>query len=510
MTERTGLRLVLGLALLTRLAHLIQYLVSPRSGLYYHPVLAAARFVQEAGMLASGTQPSGAFAYADPGYAYILASSIATGLGAWPVLALQLSCGVLTALLVYRLALTAGASPSAGAAAGALWTLYAPASFYELTLLSVSLTGAMVAVFAFACSRPRIGTIDALALGLIPGLLCGLRPQLFPILLVPLILLLKRRQTFELAICIAAAALPMVLLAGQQRARGGPASPVATSAGFNLFIGHNPDADGYSPAAPSIGLVEDMRRDIHQVADDYAAERGYSTRQGADAWFMRQALAWIRRNPGRAAGLEFVKFSAFFGLRPFDSYYDVGRVNRIGPVFRLSAPRWLLIGFFCLGLVPFLARGGGRFVLIAPIVFCLASGLLFVHTERYSLPVLPLMCAVGAAGVTLATGGIRSRHPGWIGLSLAGLVLMVPAIIRPVPRVPEGLYQQSMAIRAYQLGDYQLSLGLFERSAVESPPGSYCWVMSQREAARIAGALGMRERAAQHVEALSSMGFGPD
>jgi hypothetical protein len=508
--ERTGLYVVLGVALLTRIAHLAQYLLSADSRLYYWPVLAAARFTEDAHLLAAGGQPQGAFTYADPGYAYILAASFVTGLGPWPLLVFQLACGVFTALLVFKVALTAGASPFAGAASASLWALYAPAAFYELTFLSVSLTGVMVAVFVLASARSRIGHVEALVLGLISGLLCGLRPQLFPLLAIPVFLLARRRQPFEMAICLAAAAVPMILLAGQQRARGGPASPVATSAGFNLFIGHNPDADGFSPAAPSLGLVEDLRRDIHEVAGDYAAARGCATRREADAWFLKEALRWMAANPGRVAELGLIKSAAFFGFRPFDSYYDVDRVNRIGPVLAASAPRWLLVGIFCLGLLPFLLRGRTRMLLMLPIALAFATDLMSNHTERYSLPVLPLMCAVAGAGGTVLFRGLRKKPGAWIAASLAGLVLAVPAAARPVPAIPEGLYQQSMAIRAYQMNDYELSMRLFERSAAESPPGSYSWVMSHREAARIAAALGFPERAQQHLDALRALGVGPE
>jgi len=505
LRENTSFILTASLAALTRAAHLAGYLSSPLSELYYRPVLAAARFADEAQIIAHGQVPSGAFAFADPGYAYILAASLLTGTGFAPVLGLQLICGVLTALMVCKLALTAGARPSAAFAAAAVFVLYAPQSFYELTLLSVSFAGALVTglILLSTWNEDRWGPVRSAGAGLIPGLLAGLRPQMFPLMLLPLASMMRKRAWGAAALCIVSAAVPMLLLASQQEARGGDFSPFATSLGFNLFIGHNPDADGFSPAAPSVGLVEDMRRDIHQVAEDHASSLGYSGRTEADRYYLGQALSWIGSHPARTLELAFVKLAAFFGFAPFDSYYDVSRVNRIGPALAFGLPRWAVIGFFCLGLMPFAIWGRRRIMLLFPVVLCLCADMLSNHTERYWLPVLPVQCAVAGAGISLACEAFRRGRRARACIACAtGLVLAVPAVVRPVVHIPEGLYQQSLAVRAYQLGRYGMSLDLFERSAVELPPGSYAWVISHQEAARISAALGDQERAGEHLDAL--------
>ncbi len=48
--------------------------------------------------------------------------------------------------------------------------------------------------------------------------------------------------------------------------------------------------------------------------------------------------------------------------------------------------------------------------------------------------------------------------------------------------------------------DYDLSLELFERQSVLAPLGTVSWVRAHEESARIARALGMRERAIEHEE----------
>jgi hypothetical protein len=493
-----GLLVVLAAAL-TRFAHLAEYLFSSRSHLYYWPVLAAAQYRDQAVQMAAGIRPAGGFTYADPAYVYMLAASFLTGLGAWPLLVLQLASGIVTAWLVYRLALTAGSDVLPAAAAGLAYALYAPAAFYELTLLSVAWVSMLVALFVWLfCTRLQ-SRLTAFLLGLIPGMMAGLRPQLIPLLALPLIVLAWRRSWRGLALLAAGFLLPVLLLSWQQHARGGPFSPVSTSFGFNLFIGNNPDANGFSPSAPSSGIVEDLRRDIHQVASDRAAALGFDTRAGADAYYRRIALEWIAANPLRALRLTGVKWAAFFGFRAFDSYYEMGRVNRFAAVFALGVPRWLLMLFFALALAPFIRGGRMRAAMLLPVALALATDFLSNHTERYSLPVTALVCTVAGAGTGMLIRQIRAGQ--WkraVACLPVAALLLAPTLIWPVPAVPEGMYIQSMAIRAYQAGEYDQSLALFERAAIESEEGSCTWVTSHAEAARIAGALGDMERMEYH------------
>lgn len=504
--DRTG-ALVTGFALLTRVAHLAGFLAGRNTALYYWPVLAAERYHAEAASLVSGLKLHGGFAFADPAYPYILALSLLTGAGEWPLFALQLFASVAVAWMVFRLALTAGASRAAAAVASLAWSLYAPASFYDLTMLSVTLSTLAVTSIVLLATRTLSGSICALATsGTLSGMLAGLRPQMLPLALLPIRSALRKSPVVAAAVA-GSVAIPLLLLSWQQSARGGPFSPLASSTGLNLYLGNNPDADGFSPAAPSEGISEDLRRDIHEAARDFAAEKGFGTPGEADRYFLSLALDYMFRNPGRTVRLMLVKWAAFFGFRPFDSYYEMGRVNRFGPVLAIGPPRWLYICTFAAGLGSFLARCRFRAVLLAPVLLSLVSDVLFLHTERYTLPALPCMCAVAAAGLT---AGIRAALAGKAVRSalsvILGAMVLVPSVLFPVPRIPDCLYYQSLAVRAYQMGEYDLSLDLFEHSATTSPRGSTVWVLSHSEAARIASALGEVERALEHRRMLESIG----
>jgi hypothetical protein len=71
-------------------------------------------------------------------------------------------------------------------------------------------------------------------------------------------------------------------------------------------------------------------------------------------------------------------------------------------------------------------------------------------------------------------------------------------VLRPAPRVPEGLYIQSLAARAYNLGDADLALTLYERAALECPAGSRARTDCHLSAAALLERDGETERAAWH------------
>lgn len=91
---------------------------------------------------------------------------------------------------------------------------------------------------------------------------------------------------------------------------------------------------------------------------------------------------------------------------------------------------------------------------------------------------------------------------------LAGLSLMTPAVLRPVPVVPEGIYQQSMGARAYNAGDMTLALTFYERAAIESPRGTSCWYESHVAAAQIHSACGDFFAAQGHLDELERFSGG--
>ncbi len=492
-----------------RTAHFAVWATSASARLHYWPVLACRKFEQAAIALAGGTGDAGPFTYASPLYRFLILPFYAAGAGRAGVFAAQSVAGVLTAVLTMRLARRAGASPLPSFLASLAASLYAPLVLVELTLLPVAFLALLMAVFTCVTISHDENPLRAAAQGLLPGLAAGLRPPLLLSFLVPAAYWVRRKRWLLLVVGLCSMMAPLIFLAHRSRRAGGDFRPFPVSTGLNLALGHNPDATGYGPPAPSWGLLETGQGDIHSVALRVAADSGHTTTAEADRFWTGRALEWAASHPAEELRLLMTKLGGFFGARPFDTYYEMGRAGRFSPVLRLLVlPRWLIVGLFLAGLVPFLRSGSGRTVIMLPIAVTLLAALLFVHSERYFLPVLPLMLAAAASGWTALARAFGSSRRRAVLQAAAGLLLMVPALLYPVPEVPENLYVGSLAFRALDMGDSETALELFERQAVISPQGSLARYQGHAQAALLARELGMEERAEAHEDILERLRAG--
>ena len=494
-------------ALLTRIAHLLGYLLGSRTELYYWPVLASRKFESAAQAILRGSAETGPFVYASPLYRYLILPFYAAGTDRLGLFIFQGLLGVVTAWLLYRMALKAGASPWFALAASVIWSLYAPALFFEFTILPVSILTAAVTALALitASSKQKYGRPSSM--GGLAGLAAGLRPPFLLMLALPMWKWLRCRSWKKLMTALAVLAVPLLFLSFMQLSMGGGFYPFPRTAGCNLVLGHSSQSTGYGPPIPSLGLVETGQGDIHQVAARVAAERGYTDPAEADAYWMRTALSWIAEHPVEELRLMAVKIGGFFGAKPFDTYYEVGRVSSFNPVLKFAfVPRLLISVLFLTGLIPFLLKGKNRLALLMAPAIAFASSVIFVHSERYFLPVLPAMLAAAASGWGVLTEEIRKKSLKYLICGVLGLLLLLPAVFYPVPSVPEGMYLGSLALRADLMGNQQLALELFERSALTAREGSTVWVQAHREAARLSGSLGLQDRARQHLRILHNFG----
>ena len=502
---------VAALAVAGRLWHLLHLAAGGRdAGLLYWPVLAARRFEECAeGLCAAGGSVSGAFSYASPLYVLLISPAYAVGCGRMCVYAVQAAMGAAVAVVIHRIALRAGSGRIPAALAALVWILYAPAAFYELTLLPVVPLALLVALWSGLeqNDKGKGGRWSCFASGLVCGAAAGLRPPLLLLAAYPFFREAVGRRLSRAAMVAAGAALPLAVLSLLHLSVEGDPYPFPRATGVNLVLGHSEGVTGLGPPAAAEGLVETGREDIHQVAARVAAERGYDTPEEADRYWTGRALRWIAENPGEELGLVAAKLGGFLGWRQFDVYYDTvrarGRDTSLAPLF---LPRWAVVLLLALGVPAFLAAGRSRWALLLPMGITLAAALVFVHCERYWLPALPSALAAAAAGLTvlrrwLASGRLRRVF----AAAAAAAALMLPGLLWPVPEVPECQYLRGMAVRAYSMGDYPHALTLYERSALLAPRGSVTSVYSRYEALRISRALGMEDRAREHARILREL-----
>ncbi len=492
-------------ALLTRILHTVGYIIDSKSELYYWPVLACRQFEEAAVGILQGKPPSGPFVYSSALYRYFILPFYAVGADRTGLFAFQSILGVLTAWLIFRTARLAGAGLPSSVIASVAWCLYAPAAFVEFTILPVSMMALLLTLFSLLQLRGSENKVSSrgscLLQGLIPGILTGLRPPYLFLFSLPVWGWVKKRDWRSILIASAALAVPLLFLSWQQMESGGGFYPFPRATGLNLVLGHSADATGYGPPILSLGLIEDGRRDIHEVGMQLAAEQGAVTPAEADAYWTGIAMEHIRSEPERELELLGIKYAGFFGIRPFDTYYEFCRTGSFNSLLRLFiTPRWLISGLFLLSILPFLFRGRNRLAVLLPVGITLATCLLVVHSERYFLPVLPLILISTVLGMKCLLELFREMFLKGLVFVLVGLFLLLPLLFFPVPLLPESHYIGSLAVRAYNMGNYELSLELFERQAVLAPPGTVSWVRAHEESARIARALGMRDKVVEHEE----------
>jgi len=497
--------IILVLGLLTRVPHLLSFISSSsETALTYFPTLAASRFEQCARALIDGTCSGDAFSYASPLYILLLVPLYALGVSNIIVFLLQTIMGIASAFFVYIISIKLKASRILAFSGAIIWLFYAPAAFYEMTLLPVTLLSLLISVWALQEIIPKDAKVNSFARGFISGLITGLRPPFILLGLFSLIRSIKRKQYSSSLFLLTGFILPLLVLCFYHSSQGGGFTPFASSTGLNLVLGHADGASGYGPPVAEYGLIENPTEDIHQVAARVAFENGANTPSEANSFWMQKATSWILSNPEKELKLVGAKLGAFFGYRPFDTYFDLERdIESDKSLKHLLLPRYLLIAFIAAGTIPFLIYNKENRILVLPVLIALAASLGFVHSERYWLPTVPVTLAVSVSGLQFFFKNLKTpeRKKSITAIFLA-IILMITGLLWPVPEIPEGQYLYNRAVKAYNMRNYILALTLFEESAEATPPGTTISVHARMEALRISQALNLQDRVLLHSQIL--------
>jgi len=217
---------------------------------------------------------------------------------------------------------------------------------------------------------------------------------------------------------------------------------ISSHGGLNFLVGNGPGATGAYRAIP--GITPDIggqARDARRVAE--AAEgRTLSTRE-VSAHFAKEALRWIRENPGAAGSLFLRKIR-------YTLSGDEAPLNFSFPWYREKSA---VLKLLCVGPGLLVPLGGAGFVLAllgstganrrallvwAAFVpaYVLAVAAFFVAT-RYRLPLLVALAPLGGAGVARLS-------PAWRAKSASlGIAVLVAAILAAISLWPTGFYDGS-------------------------------------------------------------------
>jgi 4-amino-4-deoxy-L-arabinose transferase-like glycosyltransferase/cytochrome c-type biogenesis protein CcmH/NrfG len=420
--------------------------------------------------------------YRAPLYPYLLAISLKIfGATLLPVYIVQFLLATFNLFLTYVIARRLF-SHRAGLIAIILAALYAPLTFKESKLVSVTLVITLLLVAAWLLItamenrvQPRFSENRKVAQPLVQspprlrwflaGIAFGLATIAWggAIVVVPLVIVLwlflrQPRPAFKLVLMLVLGWFLMVLPVTMHNVLvGNDLVLVNSNNGYTFYQGNNSGAAGTIVHPPEVyeqayggrfptGIGEQQAFDL-----GYASNKLYPAQQGqprqvakpseASAFWMKRGLSWIAKHPGDFVRLEFQKLVLALSNYEFaGNYYLSVELNRV-PVLRLLFMPFALL--FALGIVGifFAATRTGdaqsRFRETWPlhliIVATVLTLLVFYVGSRYRLPLILPLAAFAGAGTDWIIKRFRQRRTPWPELGTTLFALILSAVFCGVP-----------------------------------------------------------------------------
>lgn len=508
--RRLPLLVILGLALLLRLAHWAAVRGAP---FVAQLVMDSHEYDRWARQIAAGDWLGHGVFFQAPLYPYLLALLYRlAGHSLDAVYLAQIGLAVAGCYALYR-AGRAMAGERVGLAAAALAAIYGPFLFYDVQLLkeSLAVTVACFLLWALAAAwvpaiaggESRAGGRQWLLAGALLGVLALLRENALLVapFLAPLAWRgagdgrLRRIGAFAGGILLVLA--PVALRNGLV---GGDFLPTTFQGGVNFYIGNNPRADGtYRPIVPGKQAPELERREPMRIAEQ---ELGRHLGEGeVSRYWLGRALAWAREHPGDFLRLTLRKLGLFWSWYEWPDAVDYYDIRGQSPVYRLP-----LLEFGGLTLLAALGLGylgGGVARRLAPallfaVAWMIATAAFFLFA-RYRLPAVPaliLLAALPVAGLAEALAGWRRgdaarvqgaapRRPAWrvAGLGLAVVAaLLLPCLAGFEPR--RDLVQFNLGRLAEERGDGESARAHYRQVLAVAPDDFLAWLDLGNLAAR--------------------------
>ena len=342
-----------------------------------------------------------------PGYPLFLATLGITDRVEHAPRRVQIAQAFVGALIVWLIASIASraAGPRAGVAAAAIAAVYPPLVWIPAYVLSETVFSALALGGArvLQSSDARASNLDNRTL-LLAGLLTGAailtRPALVFFLPFAALWLWRSHRAADAAIFVLVAVLCVAPWTMRNHRVYGRWIAVASEGGVTFWTGNHPLAigDGDLAANPALKRAELEFRAAHPGL----------TAEELEPRYYRDALAWIRRNPG--AWLWLMVRKAFYTVVPVGPSYAVHSAKYVAA----SATAYLLVLAAAAASVWRWRKAGRR---TGPVPLWLmaastvAAGLVFFPQERFRIPVIdPALIVTAALPAGLRNYGRTHRH----------------------------------------------------------------------------------------------------
>lgn len=341
-----------------------------------------------------------------PGYTFILAVLLKTGLALKGIVILQQALGVLSALLIFILGLKCfGREARARALLGALLYAVCPAVlFYETRFLKPAwnIIGLLLLLLAFASSRR---TKYCIPMGLLMGGLCLFEayfiiiPILFPILLIK-----ENVRAGLVSMAMAFAVIAPIAVANSCAAK--EFIPLSNNGELNLYIGNNSQWAATYNTLPSWEWKMLVGRN-----EQYFQDHGLGSVASGGS-FYRDVLSFAVNRPHEFGRNLIVKWMMTFS--PTETYRDMHMFanNRIA-LFGIAVN----VAIFILFAIAIPRAAQRARLSLSIVVLVVLVNTVFFPATRYRLPMLAAMC--------VAIGGVPLNPRKWTVAVSVGMALAI-------------------------------------------------------------------------------------
>ncbi len=401
------------------------------------------------------------------------------------LVALQVAAGLLTLLLVF-LAGRDARSARAGCLAAWIAALYAPFVLFQAKLLPATLATALAFLGTWLVLRAsrRPAARSWLAAGLGFGAAGLLMPQLLlaPALVLVVLAAARPRGWARGGAILAASVLAAILpVAVRNAVVARDFVPVSSSAGFNLYLGFNPNADGLIGRPLEMYDFRPGGRPLFAVEEQEAFQRLFAERaegralapSEVSAFWARRAVRFVRDEPGDA--LRLLRDKAVLALASYEfscSGHPEIEKALSWPLKIAFVPWAAVLALGAAGLVltwPERRALWPLHVLPAAVLLYL---LVFFVNSRFRLPAVPALAVLGGLAIDSLLGAPREARLRLLSLSLAvalpvALVsgIALPAFVSESIVLDEVYGYRNLNVSAQKLGRLAQAADLLDRAA---------------------------------------------
>ncbi|MFZ5479224.1 MAG: tetratricopeptide repeat protein [Myxococcota bacterium] len=451
---------LLAAALAVRLAYMWEFRGSP---LFDHlvPGMDEANYDAWAQRIAAGDVLGDGTFTANPLEPYVLGALYALfGRDLLVVRVVQALAGTATCFFVYRLASNLFDRRSAVVAL-ALAAFYGPAIFVGATLVAEVWCLLFASASLALLTAPRPSAWGRLLAGALLALASMGRPNL--LLLVGVLPVAAEwatatGKTRRVAAWFLGAALVLGPVLVRNIERGGEAVIVTAHGGVNLWIGNNPDADGFFKTPPGSELGGGQESLVASSVAIAEEDLGRTLTAGeASRWWRDRAIAFALDEPAEWLALTLRKVGYFL-----NAYEPPLESNYAWALDEFATLRWGTVGYnlVCpLALAGMVLAAGRLRELAVPFTFAgiySASVVAYFVSMRYRLPVVIALLPFAGFAVRAMVELAAARA--WRRLAVASVVVLGGAAFAHTP-IPADRVEMGLAFQYFNLGNVALETG---------------------------------------------------